>query len=59
MPSAPFWVNMSNADLVRLFYLSTHMLYERSTLCYSNGRMLTADSLPEDADLREHLQKVP
>ena len=47
MPSAPFWVNMSNADLVRLFYLSTHMLYERSTLCYSNGRMLTADSLPE------------
>ena len=33
--------------LVRLFYLSTHMLYERSTLCYSNGRMLTADSLPE------------
>ena len=47
MPSAPFWVNMSNADLVRLFYLSTHMLYERSTLCYSNGRALTADSLPE------------
>lgn len=38
---------MPNADLVRLFYLSTYMLYERSTLCYSNGRMLTADSLPE------------
>ena len=38
---------MSNADLVRLFYLSTCMLYERSTLCYSNGRALTADSLPE------------
>lgn len=35
--SAPFWANMPNADLVRLFYLSTHMLYERSTLCYSNG----------------------
>ncbi len=45
--SAPFWANMPNADLVRLFYLSTYMLYERSTLCYSNGRMLTADSLPE------------
>lgn len=47
MPSAPFWANMPNADLVRLFYLSTHMLYERSTLYYSNGRALTADSLPE------------
>lgn len=47
MPSAPFWANMPNADLVRLFYLSTYMLYERSTLCYSNGRALTADSLPE------------
>ena len=35
--SAPFWANMPNADLVRLFYLSTYMLYERSTLCYSNG----------------------
>lgn len=46
-PSAPFWADMSNADLVRLFYLSTYMLYERSTLCYSNGRQLTADSLPE------------
>ena len=46
-PSTPFWANMPNADLVRLFYLSTYMLYERSTLCYSNGRMLTADSLPE------------
>lgn len=45
--SAPFWADMSNADLVRLFYLSTCMLYERSTLCYSNGRALTADSLPE------------
>lgn len=45
--SAPFWANMPNADLVRLFYLSTYMLYERSTLCYSNGRQLTADSLPE------------
>ena len=45
--SAPFWANMPNADLVRLFYLSTYMLYERSTLCYSNGRALTADSLPE------------
>ena len=45
--SAPFWANMPNADLVRLFYLSTYMLYERSTLCYSNGRMLTADNLPE------------
>lgn len=47
MPSAPFWADMPNADLVRLFYLSTCMLYERSTLCYSNGRALTADSLPE------------
>lgn len=47
MPSAPFWANMPNADLVRLFYLSTCMLYERSTLCYSNGRTLTVDSLPE------------
>ena len=47
MPSAPFWANMPNADLVRLFYLSTYMLYERSTLYYSNGRTLTADSLPE------------
>lgn len=46
-PSTPFWADMSNTDLVRLFYLSTYMLYERSTLCYSNGRMLTADSLPE------------
>lgn len=46
-PSAPFWANMPNADLVRLFYLSTYMLYERSTLCYRNGRQLTADSLPE------------
>lgn len=46
-PSTPFWANMPNADLVRLFYLSTYMLYERSTLCYSNGRQLTADSLPE------------
>ena len=45
--SAPFWANMPNADLVRLFCLSTYMLYERSTLCYSNGRALTADSLPE------------
>ena len=45
--SAPFWADMSNADLVRLFYLSTYILYERSTLCYSNGRQLTADSLPE------------
>lgn len=45
--SAPFWANMPNADLVRLFYLSTYILYERSTLCYSNGRALTADSLPE------------
>ena len=46
-PSTPFWANMPNADLVRLFYLSTYILYERSTLCYSNGRALTADSLPE------------
>lgn len=45
--SAPFWADMSNADLVRLFYLSTCMLYKRDTLCYSNGRALTADSLPE------------
>ena len=47
MPSAPFWANMPNADLVRLFYLSTCMLYKRDTLYYSNGRQLTADSLPE------------
>lgn len=47
IPSAPFWANMPNADLVRLFYLSTRMLYERNVLCYSNGRPLTADSLPE------------
>lgn len=46
-PSAPFWADMSNADLVRLFYLSTCMLYKRDTLYYSNGRQLTADSLPE------------
>ena len=46
-PSAPFWADMSNTDLVRLFYLSTCMLYKRDTLCYSNGRPLTADSLPE------------
>ena len=45
--SAPFWADMSNADLVRLFYLSTCMLYKRDTLYYSNGRQLTADSLPE------------
>ena len=45
--SAPFWADMSNADLVRLFYLSTSMLYKRDTLYYSNGRQLTADSLPE------------
>ena len=45
--SAPFWANMPNADLVRLFYLSTCMLYKRDTLYYSNGRQLTADSLPE------------
>ena len=38
---------MPNADLVRLFYLSTCMLYKRDTLYYSNGRQLTADSLPE------------
>lgn len=46
-PSAPFWADMSNTDLVRLFYLSTCMLYKRDTLYYSNGRQLTADSLPE------------
>lgn len=46
-PSAPFWADMSNADLVRLFYLSTCMLYKRDTLYYSNGRQLAADSLPE------------
>lgn len=46
-PSTPFWADMSNTDLVRLFYLSTCMLYKRDTLYYSNGRMLTADSLPE------------
>lgn len=46
-PSAPFWADMSNADLVRLFYLSTCMLYKRDTLYYSNGRQLTVDSLPE------------
>ena len=45
--SAPFWADMSNADLVRLFYLSTCMLYKCDTLYYSNGRQLTADSLPE------------
>lgn len=45
--SAPFWADMSNADLVRLFYLCTCMLYKRDTLYYSNGRQLTADSLPE------------
>ena len=45
--SAPFWADMSNADLVRLFYLSTCMLYKRDTLYYSNGRQLTADSLPK------------
>ena len=45
--SAPFWADMSNADLVRLFYLSTCMLYKRDTLYYSNGRQQTADSLPE------------
>lgn len=45
--SAPFWADMSNADLVRLFYLSTCMLYKRDTLYYSNGRQLMADSLPE------------
>lgn len=46
-PSTPFWADMSNTDLVRLFYLSTCMLYKRDTLYYGNGRQLTADSLPE------------